>query len=141
MEWVSQHVGKGHMSSKTGPMRDHEVVMDGSKVAKLNEQATRAQSYRSEEQRYNDHRQATGFQPQGPLAFNHYEVGRSSMPMHAGETYQYKDKQTRGLVVENPNFSTGIESGDPGAYHPYSGTTGGFEWSEMNERAGFTLGK
>ena len=31
----------------------------------LNERATRAQAYRSEEQKYNDKRQATGYQPRG----------------------------------------------------------------------------
>ena len=141
MEWVSQHVSAGHLSSKHGPMRDHAVVKDASTVAKLNEQATRAQAYRSEEQKYNDKRQATGYQPQGPLAFNHYEVGRSSMPQHCHPTYQYKDKTERGMVVENPNFSTKAEIGDPGAYHPYTNTTGGFAWSEMNDRAGFTLNR
>ena len=89
---------KAFMSSGTAPQRDHKIVRDASEAKGLSKAADRMQAYRSEEQAHNDKRQQTGFQPQGPLAFGQFEVGRGSMPQNCFATRQFQDLSKR-LVV------------------------------------------
>ena len=63
-----------------GVGRDHVVVSDSSVAKALDAAADKAQAYRSEEQKYTDKRQATGYQLAGPVPFGTFEVGRGSMP-------------------------------------------------------------
>jgi len=97
-------------------------------------------AYRSEEQQYNDHRQATGFQPQGPLAFGQFEVGRSSMPKWAFETYQYKSNSKRLQDYPHMEGNNVIKWGDPGAYDPYGGDPN-YGACELFEKARFTFNR
>ena len=108
-------------SSSHGPMRDHAVVRDSSVVARLDALADKAQAYRSAEQRFNDKRQASGYQPQGPLSFGEFEVGRSSMPKHCEPSAHFLDQSERGLIYGHMDGFTPIVVGDMGAYDPYNG--------------------
>lgn len=121
--------------SHNGVARDYSVVRDASFVARLDAAADRMQAYRSDEQKFNDKRQATGFQPQGPLAFGQYEVGRSSMPRQAKEgTAAFEDTIVRGLIYPHMEGVTRVAMGDPGAYDPYINR-------DLAARASFTHNK
>jgi hypothetical protein len=140
LQQAAQRTGSEFFSSAHGPARDHVVAKAGDSV-KLHAAAMAKQQYRSSEQRYNDKRQATGFQPNGPLAFGEYEVGRSSMPKHCEATWQFKNKTPTGAdqpVYHHPDGCEKVASGDPGAYEPFAGTTGQYSWSQLADRAGFT---
>lgn len=127
-----------NFTSASGLFRDHAVVKDDSVRQKLAAAADKAQAYRSAEQKYNDHRQATGFQPAGPLAFGQYEVGRSSMPEHCFSTWQFKNAGHTDAIYHHPDGCEKIQDGDPGAYDPYTGTSGQFTWSCLADRTYFT---
>jgi hypothetical protein len=123
---------------REGVVRDHAVVRDSSVVARLDALADKKQAYRSSEQRFNDKRQATGYQPQGPLSFGAFEVGRSSMPEHCQPSSQFLDTSKLGVVYPHMDGHTEQECGDPGAYHPYDGGAGVYSKSTLAESARFT---
>ena len=135
MEFASHLPSQDFMSSSTAPQRDHKVVRDGSTVAALKRASSAKQIYRSEEQAYNDHRQATGYVPQGPLSFGQFEVGRGSMPQNCFPTRQFTDVTKRLVTFSHPDCGKPQESGDPGAYDPYEGTPNVYGHATLAARA------
>ena len=72
----------------------------------------KAQAYRSEEQKYTDKRQATGYQLAGPVPFGTFEVGRGSMPGNDRNTAVFMDGMMRGLVHPHPDGHTAVQVGE-----------------------------
>ena len=103
-----------------GPKRDHNVVTDSSVSAGLHAAASKMQSYRSAEQQYTDHRQATGYQLYGPVPFGTFEVGRGSMPRNKKPTHVFLDQKARGVIYPHPDSTAPLQNGDPGAYDPHA---------------------
>ena len=101
-----------YMSSSTAPKRGHKAVQDSSVVAKLDALADKAMVYRSVEQAYTDHRQATGYQLKGPLPFGTFECGRGSMPGNATSTAVFRDLMKRGIVYPHMNGSAKVDIGE-----------------------------
>lgn len=103
---------RGFNMSATGPARDH-AAGDVATMKYLAAEAAKKQAYRSEEQKLTDHHQATGYANAGPVSFGYYEVGRSSLPMHAHETRVFKDQTKRGEHYPHPDGHQKLEQGDP----------------------------
>ena len=59
--------------------------------------------------------------PAAPVAFATYEIGRSSMPHNAVQTAAFRDGTRRGLIYASMGGIARVESGDPGAYDPFTG--------------------
>ena len=95
-----------------GVGRDHAVISNSSVVQKLDELADKAQAYRSEEQKYTDKRQATGYQLSGPVPFGTFEVGRGSMPGNDRNTAVFMDQMVRGINYPHPNGHTAVQVGE-----------------------------
>ena len=95
-----------------GVGRDHVVVSDSSVAKALDAAADKAQAYRSEEQKYTDKRQATGYQLAGPVPFGTFEVGRGSMPGNDRNTAVFMDGMMRGLVHPHPDGHTAVQVGE-----------------------------
>ena len=131
-------VDRAYVSGGGTVLRDHRSGTLAEMKA-LEAAAEKAQAYRSEEQKYNDHRQATGYQPAGPVSFGNYEVGRSSHPDHCQPTAVFKASTPLGVVYPHPEGFNKVESGDPGQYDPYQ--MAGPHAMEIEEISKFTHNK
>ena len=118
--------------SAGGVARDHMIGNEATR-AYLEREAEKKAEYRSVEQSYTDHRQATGFATRGPVAFGKYEVGRSSMPTNREDDGRavFADTMKRGLIHPHMDGMAVVQNGDPGAYDPYT-------FSEIRHTATFT---
>lgn len=61
--------------------------------------------------------------PPAPHAFGTFEIGRSSMPNNVVPTAAFRDGTKRGLIYSSMGGTARVESGDPGAYDPFTGDT------------------
>ena len=114
MSRVTPRRGSTPRPSSAPPSRPKEMAPQGGYEA-----AAKRMSYRSEGQRYTDHRQATGFDCRGPVSFGQHEVGRGSMPKHCNPMAIFKHEAgaaKRDVLHPHMDGFNRIETSDPGAY-------------------------
>lgn len=95
------------------------------------------QTYRSDEQRYTDKRQATGYESQGPVAVGFYEVGKSSKPEFAKPMRIFKSlagAARREVLHATPDDWSPMQMSDPGAYDAHVNR-------DLFAKASFTLNR
>ena len=72
--------------------------------------------------------------PSAPVAFGTFEVGRSSMPNNVMPTAAFRDSMRRDIIFADMAGCARVESGDPGAYDPFTG-------ADLSHRVSFSHNK